>query len=50
MECLMDHIVLNVEEGERMIFFYSEVLMLAAERLEEYRCRQGALSVGSVES
>ena len=37
MECLMDHIVLNVEEDERMISFYSEVLMLAAERLEEYR-------------
>jgi catechol-2,3-dioxygenase len=37
MECLMDHIVLNVEDDERMISFYSNVLMLASERLEEYR-------------
>lgn len=37
MECQMDHIVLNVEEDERMIAFYCEVLMLAAERLQEYR-------------
>jgi len=37
MECLMDHIVLNVEDDERMIDFYSEVLMFATERLEEYR-------------
>ncbi|MFZ0447779.1 MAG: VOC family protein [Desulfatiglandaceae bacterium] len=37
MECLMDHIVLNVEDEERMIYFYSKVLMLASERLEEYR-------------
>lgn len=37
MECLMDHIVLNVEDDERMMSFYSNVLMLAPERLEEYR-------------
>jgi catechol-2,3-dioxygenase len=37
MIALMDHIVLNVEDDERMIFFYSKVLMLASERLEEYR-------------
>ena len=37
MICLMDHIVLNVEDDERMIFFYSKVLLLASERLEEYR-------------
>jgi len=37
MKCLMDHIVLNVEDEEKMIAFYSEVLMLASERLEEYR-------------
>ena len=36
MECLMDHIVLNVEDGEKMIAFYSKVLMFAPERLEEY--------------
>ena len=32
----MDHIVLNVEDGDKMIAFYSEVLMFAPERLEEY--------------
>lgn len=37
MECLMDHIVLNVENDEKMIDFYSKVLMLPSERLEEYR-------------
>ncbi|MDY6971324.1 MAG: VOC family protein [Thermodesulfobacteriota bacterium] len=37
MQCLMDHIVLNVEDDEKMIAFYSEVLMLSPERLNEYR-------------
>jgi catechol 2,3-dioxygenase-like lactoylglutathione lyase family enzyme len=37
MECLMDHIVLNVENEEKMIAFYSEVLQMPAERLQEYR-------------
>ena len=37
MECLMDHIVLNVEDDEKMITFYSKVLMFPPERLEEYR-------------
>ena len=37
MQCLMDHIVLNVEDDEKMIDFYSKVLMLATERLEEYQ-------------
>jgi extradiol dioxygenase family protein len=37
MQCLMDHIVLNMEDDEKMITFYSKVLMLAPERLEEYR-------------
>jgi catechol 2,3-dioxygenase-like lactoylglutathione lyase family enzyme len=32
----MDHIVLNVEDDEKMIVFYSKVLMFAPERLEEY--------------
>ena len=36
MRCLMDHIVLNVENDERMIAFYAEVMMLETERLEEY--------------
>jgi len=37
MECLMDHIVLNVEDEEKMVSFYSRILLFAAERLEEYR-------------
>jgi catechol-2,3-dioxygenase len=37
MQCLMDHIVLNMEDDEKMIGFYSKVLMLATERLQEYR-------------
>lgn len=32
----MDHIVLNVEEDEKMVAFYTEVLMMAPERLEAY--------------
>ncbi len=37
MQCAMDHIVLNVENDEVMITFYSEVLMLPTERLDEFR-------------
>jgi catechol 2,3-dioxygenase-like lactoylglutathione lyase family enzyme len=37
MQCLMDHIVLNVADDEKMITFYSNVLMFPTERLEEYR-------------
>lgn len=37
MQCFMDHIVLNVEDDEKMMAFYTKVLMLASERLEEYR-------------
>ena len=40
MRCIMDHIVLNVENDKRMIKFYSKVLMLETERLEEYIQRQ----------
>ena len=36
MECFMDHIVLNVEDVETMIDFYSNVMMLKTERLKEY--------------
>ena len=36
MECLMDHIVLNMEDDEKMIDFYSKVLMLSPERVTEY--------------
>ncbi len=32
----MDHIVLNMEDDEKMIAFYSNVLELATERLAEY--------------
>ena len=37
MQCLMDHIVINVENLEKMVVFYTEVLQFKAERLEEYR-------------
>ncbi len=37
MQCTVDHIVLNVEDDEKMMDFYSKVLMLEAERLQEYR-------------
>lgn len=40
MQCLLDHIVLNVEDGEKMIAFYTNVLQFPAERLEEYRTGQ----------
>jgi extradiol dioxygenase family protein len=33
----MDHIVLNVENEENMMAFYSEVLQIQTERLQEYR-------------
>ena len=36
MKLLLDHIVLNVKNEEAMITFYSEVLMVSPERLEEY--------------
>jgi len=37
MKFLMDHIVLNVQDEEQMIAFYSEVMMFTSERLKEYR-------------
>lgn len=37
MQCLFDHIVLNVEDAEKMLAFYTEVLMLQTERVEEYQ-------------
>ncbi len=37
MQCVMDHIVLNVEDDEKMIAFYANVLMFPTERLDEYR-------------
>ena len=37
MQCLMDHIVMNVEDEEKMIAFYSNVLELPPERLEDFR-------------
>ncbi|UCF98892.1 MAG: VOC family protein [Spirochaetaceae bacterium] len=33
----MDHIVLNMIDEEKMIAFYTEVLLCTPERLEEYR-------------
>ena len=46
MECFLDHIVLNVEDDETMIDFYSNVLMLQTERLKEYR--EGKVPFASV--
>jgi catechol 2,3-dioxygenase-like lactoylglutathione lyase family enzyme len=37
MECAMDHIVLNMEDEETMLDFYTRVLELRSERLAEYR-------------
>lgn len=37
MKCSLDHIVLNVQNMETMLDFYTDVLMLAPERLEAYR-------------
>ncbi len=37
MKCLMDHIVLNMEDDEKMIGFYTDVLQFESERLDEYR-------------
>ena len=37
MECLLDHIALNVEDDDRMLVFYTEVLELPSERLTAYR-------------
>ena len=37
MVCLMDHIVLNAENEEIMMAFYSEVLQMLPERMQEYR-------------
>lgn len=36
MECLLDHIVLNVEHEQNMMAFYSEVLQMQPERIQEY--------------
>lgn len=36
MQCSIDHVVLNVEDDKNMINFYSKVMMLETERLEEY--------------
>ncbi len=36
MQCLLDHIVLNVQDMEQMLRFYTDVLLLAPERLDEY--------------
>ncbi|WP_447964880.1 VOC family protein [Nitrospira sp. Ecomares 2.1] len=36
MQGFLDHIVLNIEHDEAMIDFYTRILMLPAERLEEY--------------
>jgi extradiol dioxygenase family protein len=37
MQGFLDHIVLNIEDDETIIDFYTRVLQLPAERLEDYR-------------
>ena len=37
MQCVMDHIVLNMTDEDKMIAFYADILMLETERLAEYR-------------
>ena len=37
MDLILDHIVLNVEDDERMISFYANILMMPTERLDAYR-------------
>ena len=37
MQCRMDHIVLNMDDEETMLDFYTRVLELHPERLAEYR-------------
>ncbi len=37
MQGFLDHIVLNIEHDETIIDFYTRILMLPAERLEDYR-------------
>jgi catechol 2,3-dioxygenase-like lactoylglutathione lyase family enzyme len=38
--CMLDHIVLNVEDVERSLRFYQDVLGLAAERVDVWRLKQ----------
>ncbi len=42
MNCVMDHIVLNVENEDAMLAFYQGILTLPAERLEEYRAQKAS--------
>lgn len=37
MQCTMDHIVLNIEDNDAMIAFYTGILMLEPERLDAFR-------------
>ncbi len=46
MICLMDHIVLNVTNLEQMISFYTEIIQLTSERMDEFR--EGRVSFPSV--
>ena len=46
MQGIMDHIVLNAEDVEALVQFYTDVVELAPERVEEYR--QGKVLFPSV--
>ena len=40
MKAVMDHIVLNAEDVEALVWFYTQIVELEPERLEEFRRRQ----------
>lgn len=37
MKCVIDHLVLNVQDEEKMIAFYGDILKFSTDRLDEYR-------------
>ena len=37
MQCVMDHIVINVDDMDTMVVFYTQILQLEPERLAAYR-------------
>ena len=51
MQCLMDHIVLNVEDDRRMIAFYANVMMFPTKvKFSRIACWERAISVRKTES
>lgn len=46
MHAIMDHIVLNVRDIDRMLTFYTDIMQFSPERLDEFR--QGTVSFPSI--